>query len=514
MARVRKDILKMSNPWDPTVLWYARAVREMQKRPIKEPTSWRYLAAIHGFDSQLWQQHGYLQAGEALPSAADQNTYWRQCQHQSWYFMPWHRGYLAAFEAIVLAEIVKLGGPADWALPYWNYSDSANAKARDLPTCFQSKTLPDGGANPLWLAQRYGWNNQPNHITLRPETVQLTALKDAQFIGTANGIPPGYGGPQTPFWHGGGNSGGLENLPHNPVHTNIGGRNGLMSDPDLAGLDPVFWIHHSNIDRLWQVWLNRNPRHQNPSSDNWLEGPVNRKFAMPRPNGSGYTFVAKDMLNTQAPNLNYVYQDVSDPLGGASRAAQRMQTLAAIHLDTAAATTMANNPKTELLGANATAIKLGNSTVHAQMQLDSDAKNKVLSSFQASQAAARQFKAQPDAAPQEPDRVFLSLENIRCKVDGGTFNVYVGLPQGADPAQHPQNLAGTIALFGARKASLAEHGGNGVSQTLEITDIVDRMCQSQTLDAAPMGVQLVPVSDIEDDDEVTIGRISVYRHGE
>ncbi|UGA37987.1 hypothetical protein JOS77_29330 [Chromobacterium haemolyticum] len=175
---------------------------------------------------------------------------------------------------------------------------------------------------------------------------------------------------------------------------------------------------------------------------------------------------------------------------------------------------MANNPKTELLGANAAAIKLGNSTVHAQMQLDNDAKNKVLSSFQASQAAASQLKAQPGAAPQEPDRVFLSLENIRCKVDGGTFNVYVGLPQGADPAQHPQNLAGTIALFGARKASLAEHGGNGVSQTLEITDIVDRMCQNQTLDTAPMGVQLVPVSDIEDDDEVTIGRISVYRHGQ
>ena len=99
MARIRKDILKMSNPWDPTVLWYARAVGEMQKRPIKDPTSWRYLAAIHGFDPQLWQQHGYLQAGEALPSAADQNTYWRQCQHQSWYFMPWHRGYLAAFAA-------------------------------------------------------------------------------------------------------------------------------------------------------------------------------------------------------------------------------------------------------------------------------------------------------------------------------------------------------------------------------------------------------------------------------
>ena len=26
---------------------------------------------------------------------------------------------------------------------------------------------------------------------------------------------------------------------------------------ETAGLDPLFWLHHANIDRLWEVWLNQ-----------------------------------------------------------------------------------------------------------------------------------------------------------------------------------------------------------------------------------------------------------------
>ena len=35
-----------------------------------------------------------------------------------------------------------------------------------------------------------------------------------------------------------------------------GGRraSGLMTDPNTAALDPIFWLHHANIDRLWEVW--------------------------------------------------------------------------------------------------------------------------------------------------------------------------------------------------------------------------------------------------------------------
>ncbi len=62
-----------------------------------------------------------------------------------------------------------------------------------------------------------------------------------------------------------GDEGFLEHSPHDNVHGDIGGAlnnvfnnrlaQGLMSNPCTAALDPIFWLHHANIDRLWEVWL-------------------------------------------------------------------------------------------------------------------------------------------------------------------------------------------------------------------------------------------------------------------
>ena len=41
--------------------------------------------------------------------------------------------------------------------------------------------------------------------------------------------------------------GELESQPHDVVHVSL---NGLMDDPDTAAEDPIFWLHHANIDRL------------------------------------------------------------------------------------------------------------------------------------------------------------------------------------------------------------------------------------------------------------------------
>src|SRR5256885_10879756 len=67
-----------------------------------------------------------LSAKDPLPPTSETEEMWDQCQHGTWYFLPWHRGYLAAFEAIVAKTVKELGGPADWALPYWNYLNSSN----------------------------------------------------------------------------------------------------------------------------------------------------------------------------------------------------------------------------------------------------------------------------------------------------------------------------------------------------------------------------------------------------
>jgi tyrosinase len=131
--RIRKDVAKLegSGPWFPALKWYAKAILALQARAPNDPTSWRYLAAIHGFNHKKWDKEDIITTADPMPPEADK--LWSQCQHNSWYFLPWHRGYLAAFEAIIEQTIRDLGGPKYWALPYWNYLDNNNPQARKSP---------------------------------------------------------------------------------------------------------------------------------------------------------------------------------------------------------------------------------------------------------------------------------------------------------------------------------------------------------------------------------------------
>src|SRR5664279_1189325 len=157
MVRTRREVHALGAIWNDTMLWYAKAVRELLSRPVTKKAGWRYLAAMHAIDPAAWKRLKYLAAGEALPAAAEQDRYWNQCQHQSWYFFPWHRAYLHSFEDIVIDAIRSLGGPADdWALPYWNYSDTSRADAGRIPQVFLTPTMPDGSPNPLHVAARFG----------------------------------------------------------------------------------------------------------------------------------------------------------------------------------------------------------------------------------------------------------------------------------------------------------------------------------------------------------------------
>src|SRR5580704_382789 len=175
MHYMRKNVWELGGEWAAPILWYARGVAAMKARALAEPTAWRFYGAIHGLDPALWEALGYLTKAEAKLSNADTKRFWKQCQHGSWYFLPWHRGYLLAFEANIRAAVVKLGGPADWALPYWNYFKPNQFK---LPPAFASPDWPDGkGDNPLFVQQRYGPNNdgnvyipanQPGVVNLKP----------------------------------------------------------------------------------------------------------------------------------------------------------------------------------------------------------------------------------------------------------------------------------------------------------------------------------------------------------
>lgn len=508
MVFVRKSVWAASGDFsNPILYWYAKGVGVLKQRAINDPTSWRFLAAIHGIDPGLWKQYSYLTDGEQLPQQSVQNTYWNQCQHQSWFFLPWHRGYLASFEAIVRDAIIKAGGPADWALPYWNYSDAAQPNALELPPAFASQTLPDGSPNPLFVKERYGNNTVP--IQLPAVHVTLENLQIANFTAPTGAL--GFGGPQTNFSHSGFINVGLESKPHNLVHVDIGGEisgePGLMSDPDTAALDPTFWLHHANIDRLWEVWLRRDPIHQNPTKSNWLGGPLERQFIVPLTNGQAWQYTPKDVLQTSAPNLNYEYDDLSDPLQGATAIGERLRRLAS-PLDSVSVSNMNNQQSVELLGANSTKMALVGRTASTQVQLDNGMMRRVARSFTAFEAS--------ESSVQEPDRIFLNIENIRSAKDGAVIDVYINLPSGADPADHPDLRAGTIGLFGVRKASLIDqpHGGLGVTEVLDITHIFDALHLSGGLEVPNLQVQFFFRNELTPKQNVTVERVSIYRQGQ
>lgn len=518
MTYVRKDLWDLGKGWNDTILWYAKAVQELQKRPITDRTSWRYLGAIHGFDKELWVSHWAISEDETLPPEDEQAILWNQCQHQSWYFLPWHRGYLQAFENIVRDTIIALGGPSDWALPYWNYNEWVRKpQVLTLPKAFYVKTLPDGTDNPLAIPNlRFGVKD--GVVALNPSKIDLKALKLPVFTGVSSGGDPGFGGPETGFNTDGNrlSNGGLESNPHNPVHVMVGGAKGennefegLMSDPQTAGLDPIFWLHHANIDRLWQVWLNRDPAHSNPTDSDWVEGPppatpINptaRQFEMPHVDGSIYQFHVSEMLDLEA--LGYTYQDLTAP-----RVLQQQAKVAAVKTE---ATAVADARVVELVGANAQQIKLLGSKIESPVRLDKPGIAKVSRNLNAQpRLSASNASTSPSA-----ERVFLNLENIRGRLNATTLDIYVNLPDGSLPEEHPELRAGVIALFGVRVASRVDagHAGAGLSETLDITDIIERLSANGAVDLEHLNISLFANYDLKPENAITIGRISVYRQG-
>ncbi len=510
MGYTRRNVWGPGGDWADAILWYARGVAAMKAQPLATPTSWRFYGAIHGFNIRRWTQLEYLSPTDPMPTAALTKAFWKQCQHGSWYFLPWHRGYLLAFEANVRAQVVKLGGPADWALPYWNYFKPDQAA---LPPAFATPDWPDGkGNNPLYVPARYGPNNDGN-VYVALSQVNFQAMGDPHFTGVASGGSVGFGGVDTGFSHGGRVHGGIETQPHDWVHGLVGGSNpknpellGLMSHPDTAGLDPIFWLHHANIDRLWQVWRENPQTDVDPTDPNWLNGPASigeRVFAMPMPDGSTWKYTPADMQNLG--KLHYGYDDLTPDVEAPEPAAR----LHALGLLPAAVTTrpgvhaMPIGNNVELVGASQMPIRLLGGEVRSTVLLDNAGRKKVAASLTMGAVAPT------------PDRVFLNLENVRGASDATAFHVYVGLPDGEDAAHHPEFQAGSIALFGVSSASDpdGEHGGQGLTFVLEITKIIDGLHLRNALDVDKLEVRLVPVSPVPETAKVSIGRVSVYRQG-
>ncbi len=178
-----------------------------------------------------WQQYkltpqyaSFLNAVRSMmanTNAADPNSwqYWTNvhanyCPHRTPYFLAWHRGYLYYLEQ----QMRRVSGDPSLTLPYWDWYTNPH-----IPSEFTDKAT----GNPLYCPRVN--TNVYGALDLSPFSSSVVNFQR----GTANSFEEAF-----------------ENAPHNPVHDIIGNSMATMQSPR----DPIFYLHHANVDRLWHAW--------------------------------------------------------------------------------------------------------------------------------------------------------------------------------------------------------------------------------------------------------------------
>jgi tyrosinase len=274
---------------------YTKGILAMLNLPASHPQNWFRNAFIHLMD----------------------------CPHGNWWFYPWHRGYTGYFEETIrnLSGDTSFALPYwDWTVTpeipqvMFDYVLTPTDKAFepytrniDVFTAFIKSTMNDywNTLNSAQLGQLsirgYGdfkamWNDvtgngvpanmcfaptatarylSRTNPKLDPDTAKdcspdviKAALQPIEFYDQnvslsftstktpSHMTPPGQG---TSFSM-------IEGLPHNNVHNCIGGYPQLGAGPYgnmtnfLSPTDPIFYLHHGNIDRLWVWWTQKQER--------------------------------------------------------------------------------------------------------------------------------------------------------------------------------------------------------------------------------------------------------------
>jgi len=488
-VRTRQDVWELGDekdPWrDPTLLAYAQGVGAMQEVAQREPgngANWTNQAAIHE------------RRGSKVPGRLED-----QCQHATWFFLPWHRMYLYWFEQIVRSHIDADYG--DWALPYWNYS--ASEAKRSLPPAFREQQLPDGGPNPLYVEERQKTSRRDiNGGDPMTEAAVETAeaMAQAVFSRTSPGSTGGFGGSETdPLFHHpatGEGVGVLEEVPHGSVHVEVGGRNGFMSYFSTAALDPIFWLHHANLDRLWEEWRRTagsgHPAGVNPTASDWLD----MRFEFVNPQDGRPKMAVRDVLDIEA-QLRYTYSDLPAaeapaPEPGSPRSLAKMAD--------------EGNPEhpPELVGASEGPLTLAGRTTAASVPVSPP-------SGPASRALSEQ---------EGPAATYLNIENIRGEaVPGVLYGVYLNLPEGEPAEPDSPSYVGAISLFGIEATQPddeKEEAPHGLHYTFDISGKLAGLREQGRWNPERFEVTFSPVGvDAEAEGEldvpsVEVGRVSVF----
>lgn len=297
---------------------YARAIEIMRQLPDDDARSWTwwwYTHWIKGPPAFLWDFASKKKTEVIASLPADKRSFaeavWNGCQahpynpsnpeqYQQWYFLPWHRLMLYQFEGVI-REVLH---DEDFTLPYWNPVTGDPADLI-LPAVFRDpgSTLYDG--------TRWPWVNGGERIdTLWRDWLSLDCLNEKFYIDSPTGSL-GFN-PR------------MDQNPHFFTHIAVGGD---MADFATVGGDPLFYLHHCNLDRIWESWNRLG--NSNPTESNYLD----RKFAFGDRSGKRVDLAVGEGDRTAQLGYEYdTYENAPQPRPESSQeAAARQATIRSLY---------------------------------------------------------------------------------------------------------------------------------------------------------------------------------------
>lgn len=350
-----RTLAKNADQWN----LYLLGMQAFQAVPQSDPLSYYQIAGIHGRPYVEW---------DGVPGI-NQVGY---CPHVSTLFWPWHRPYLALYEQAWYSHVQNVVNsfPAStrgrWAnaaatlrMPYWDWAMAPPSGQSSVPTLIRDQTVTvttpsgqqtiknplysytfnpvsndlggfpyntwkttlrrpvDGSANTRSNNNMFASIMDQNRVSLRDRVYNLF-VAPAQFVQVSTEASgPGTGNPSS--------HDSFEST-HDSIHVFSGGETGgHMYYLDYSSFDPVFWLHHTNVDRqmaMWQVlqpstYVGSGQLTQNTFV--WNAGQVKNAYTPLKPfhkDTAGNFFTSMDIKSTSV--LGYVYPETQSGASASS----------------------------------------------------------------------------------------------------------------------------------------------------------------------------------------------------
>lgn len=352
------------------------------------------------------------------------NVHVNYCPHTAPYFLAWHRGYIYYFEQ----QLRAVSGDSTLTLPYWDYFT--------YPTMPAEFTDP-ATSNPLYVAGRVN-SNVYSALTIAPWAKNIINFQR----GTSNSYEALF-----------------ESAPHNPVHNIIGGWMADMQSPT----DPIFYLHHANVDRLWHAWALQPPTILPAQNSSYWSGTFNYAPGLTIAKSKTYmpSLLGYDYSNDNVPTSLPMNAQEGRIIRVQAQVGPIIARPALGTFGTTAARSIATNRRS--LG-GITNLMLNEKSVSARIPLQAAAVSS-LQDAMSPNAASENNAITPNAkgatkAFRYPSIVLDNVAVTNAGRGGGYYyNIYVNLPAAGDAdANSPGHFLGTFGPFEVSSA-VHHHGG-------------------------------------------------------